>query len=185
MIEFVPGPHGENVTAAEKKLIKELLENCWNPEHFGNHVNIVYNNTHHFASPQYDYDIRSFLKELKSLVDSQYHVVQVMGSVHSDPLGHSSMMIGQYSHMGEFYPCLVKDSYIRFKIINNPKYMKGLNVFNDASIFHFLVQVPQVVKAQLGRKAPLVMFQLIGMNGEQLQYPGIFPITKQKIMIQA
>lgn len=188
MIEFIPGPHGEAVNQKEKKLITELLTNCSNHEHFGNHVNVVYNNQHHFSSPQYDYDIRTFLMELKSIVDSPHHKIQVMGSVHSDPLGHSSMLIGQYSDIGEFYPALVRDSYIRFKVYNHPKYFKKLNILNDMYIFHFLVQVPQVVQTQLGGRSPIVMFPLVGMKGEELKYDGIYPIwqngKKIKIIIQ-
>lgn len=184
MIEFVPGPHGEKVTAKEKKLITELLENCFNPEHFGNHVNIAYNNVAHFSSQQYDYDTVTFLRELRDMVQSTKHKVQVHGSIHTDPYGHSSSMIGQYNEYHEFMPCIVHDSYIRFKLVIDPKYMKKMNALNDVVFFHFLVQVPQVVHAQLGDYIPIVMYPIMDMNGNQILYQGILPKSNNSILIQ-
>jgi hypothetical protein len=103
------------------------------------------------------YDTGAFLKELKTMVDSIYHKVQVRGSIHTDSYGHTSALIGQYTEYGEFVPSIVQDSYIRFKIVMDPKHTKIMRVFHPDVIYHFLTDKPKIIKTQLNRRYPIVM----------------------------
>jgi hypothetical protein len=180
MLEYVPGPHNEVITTKERKYITELLESCNNKKSFGYQVNKAYNNGYHFSSFQNQYDIDHFLHELYTIVTSKYHTVQIMGSVHSEPFGHSSSLIGQYSPYGEFLPCMVKDKYIRFKIVMDHKNMKILRTFNTISVFHFLTDVPQVTQTQLDSRVPLYMNPLINSDGSYMEYPTLYPTSRYK-----
>lgn len=157
MIEFVTGPHNSTAGAQEKKLLTEMLTTCMDRTSFSHRLNAAYNNAYHFSNPQYMYDIGAFLKELKTMVDSIYHKVQVMGNVHTDPYGHTSALIGQYTEYGEFVPSIVQDSYIRFKIVMDPKHAKIMRVFQPEMIYHFLTDKPRIVKTQMTRHYPIVM----------------------------
>jgi len=179
MLEFIDGPHKEIADAKERKHLMELMTTCMDTHSFSHKLNIMYNNEYHFSNMQYMYDIHAFLKELKMLIDSIYHKVQVMGSVHSDPYGHTSALIGQYSVYGEFVPSIVQDSYIRFKIVMDPKHTKILRVFSPEVIYHFLVDKPKVVRTQLARHFPIVMashdmslYPTTSYKSLQIQYGG-------------
>jgi hypothetical protein len=155
MIEFVPGPHGETCSKKEQARITESLK----PGSFAWRVNQVYNNVYHFSSHK-PYDTELFLQELKYIVDSKHHKIQVMGGLHTDPYGHTSGMIGQYedySGYGEFFPAITKDTYIRFKIVQDQKWFKVLRVLDHFSVFHFLMQVPYIERLQLHHTTPVYM----------------------------
>ena len=179
MIEFVAGPHKELVGAKEKKMIEEMLKTCTDKASFSYRLNTMYNNAGHFSNIQYMYDISAFLKELKAIADSIYHKVQVMGSVHTDPYGHTSALIGQYTYEGEFVPSLVQDSYIRFRIVMDPRHMKIMRVLNTEMIYHFLVDKPRIIKTQLNRHIPVMMashdmsmYPTTSYKSLQVQYGG-------------
>lgn len=147
MIEFVPGPHGQVASASEKAKITAGMS----PTSMSYYVNQVYNNPHHFSSPQFQYDPNTFLRELLNMIDSQFHKVEVMGGIHSDPFGHSSGLIGQQSPYGDVFPVIVKDTYVRFRIKMHQNYVKALRALDTVNTFHFLMQVPDIVKVQFMR----------------------------------
>lgn len=155
MLEFVDGPHGEKISKQEQARLKELLtpgSHAWK-------LNEIYNNVFHFSS-YHNYDIKDFLSELKYLIDSKVHTVQVMGGVHTDPYGHTSGMVGQMTEYGDFLPAIIKDTYIRFKVVMDTKHFKIMRTLNHFSVFHFLTSVPHVEKLQLHPSVPVVMQEL-------------------------
>lgn len=181
MLDFIPGPNNEKISDKEKLEITNMLQNCNKVEEFGHQVNIAYNNITHFSSPQYNYDINEFLKALSAIVNSVSFHIEVMGSIHSDPFGHSSSLIGQMSQYGEFLPCLVQDKYIRFKVnMKNKINDKILGPLNTTSIFHFLVDVPEIIRLQLHQSNPCVMYQLINTDGKKMEYPKLYPSSRYK-----
>lgn len=152
MLEFVAGPHGEKISLKEQSQLRECLKEgsfCWK-------LNETYNNYGHFYSHN-QYDISSFLNELKYLLEHKYHKVQLMGGVHTDTYGHTTGMIGQYTEYNEYVPSVVKDSYIRFKIYLDPNHMRVLRVFDTFSVFHFLTSAPHIEKLHLGKQYPVYM----------------------------
>jgi hypothetical protein len=181
MLEFIPGPNNEIISKEEKDRLTDMLKKCNDVSTLGHQVNIAYNNITHFSSPQYNYNINEFLKALSDIVNSKSFTIEVMGSIHSDPFGHSSSLIGQMSQYGEFLPCLVQDKYIRFKVnmknhINN----KILGPLNITSIFHFLVDVPEIIRLQLHQRTPCVMYQLINTDGKKMKDPDLYPSSRYK-----
>lgn len=146
MIEFVQGPNNQACSPEERRYIETLLRSCNDITSFSFILNWTYNNPGHFSSMQYDYNIRGFLDELAALVNSRYHKVQVMGSIHEDVYGHSSQLISQYTQYNEAVPCLVSDKYIRFQIRQDPKHAKMLRHLNETVVFHFLVDKPTIIK---------------------------------------
>jgi hypothetical protein len=122
-------------------------------------LNEIYNNVIHFSS-YHNYDIRDFLNDLKYLIDSKVHTVQVMGGVHTDAYGHTSGMIGQMTDYGEFVPAITKDTYIRFKVVMDPRHFKIMKTLDHFSVFHFLTDVPVVEKLQMHTNMPIVMQEL-------------------------
>lgn len=180
MIEFVLGPNNEMITASEKTFVTKMLNTCLEVGSLSHQVNFAYNNVYHFYNPQYQYDIMYFLKELKNMVDSVHHKVQVMGSIHEDPFGHTSNLVGQYSGYGDYIPSIVKDRYIRFKVKMDPKNRKILRTLDETNVFHFLVDVPEIVKLQLPVSHPITMRPLINSDGNLLEYPSLYPKSKYK-----
>jgi hypothetical protein len=147
MLTFIPGPHGEKVNKNEENFLRECLtpgSSCW-------HLNEVFNNVHHFSSHQ-SYVIQQFLSELKYLIDHKEHQVQIMGTTHTDAYGHTSGLIGQYDDYGFYYPALVQDSYIRFKVVINHASFKVLKALDTFSVFHYLVKPSFVEKVHLPTK---------------------------------
>ena len=110
---------------------------------------------YYFGNPNISYDIYVFLRELKSVIDNRYHTIEVMGGVHADPWGHTSYMMGQVNDYGEFVPVLTKDKYIRFKLVVDNKHPRQFAALNTTSIFHLLVQVPEIVKIPLHVSVPV------------------------------
>jgi hypothetical protein len=159
MLEFVRGPHGQIITEDERASITKCLTE---PHTFCKEINKLYNNAWHFSSQQYNYDITTFLREISDMISSQYHTLQVIGGIHSDP-GHSTSMIGQYSQYQEFIPATVRDTYIRFKIIMDPKHTKMLRALDSISVFHFLTQVPFVLNLPM-HSSPVYMQRIPNIN---------------------
>jgi hypothetical protein len=153
MIEFVSGPHGETVSSKERKFIEQALAE--NSDSYN--INRIYNNGYHFSSQQYTYETSTFLRELSNLIQSQFHKIVIMGGVHSDPYGHSSGLIGQYGDYGEFFPSIVKDNYIRFKVVMEKKHMKALRALDETHIFHYLITTPEITQLQLNVHYPIAL----------------------------
>lgn len=153
MLEFIPGPNGERITLKDQKHIRE----CLSPNSFSYHVNYYYNNNHHFSAP-YTYDIEPFLKEIQRIIESTTHTLQIMGGIHTDPYGHTSGLVGQYTEYNEYFPAIMKDTYIRFKVLM--KSQIALKALNNTNVFHYLIAAPHIVKLQLGVKAPITMVQV-------------------------
>lgn len=152
MIVFLPGPHGERLQPNEEKEILAALDEgslAWR-------VNSHYNTFTHFYSHS-EYDTATFLRELKYLIDSRVHKVDVIGGIHTDPYGHTTGLIGQYSDFGEYMPAMVKDTYIRFKVNLNPSHMRALRAFDTFSVFHFLMTPPHIVQLTLSPRFPVYM----------------------------
>ena len=156
MIEFVVGPNGEKISEKQKASITSMLS----PKSFAWNVNEIYNNVNHFSSHQ-SYDTNVFLDEIKYIVNHKHHTLKVMGGVHTDPYGHTTGMIGQYSPYNEFFPALTKDTYIRFKIQQDERYMKMLRALDTFSVFHYLVDVPEIIQLRLHHTTPVVMAPII------------------------
>jgi hypothetical protein len=155
MIVFVDGPHGEQVTKKEQnQILKDLAQGS-----YAWRVNETYNNVHHFSSHN-AYEIKDFFTDLQYIVNSKYHKLQVMGNVHTDPYGHTSGMIGQLTPYGEFAPALTKDTYIRFKIHQDPNHFKILKSLDHFSVFHYLVRPPHIEKLQLHPSIPVTMYPI-------------------------
>ena len=107
-----------------------------------------------------------------------------MGSIHEDPFGHSSYLIGQYDEE-RFFPSVVKDKYIRFKVVFDKKYNSSrFNILNEYFIFHFLVDVPEVVKLQLHHYNQIIMQPLLNSDGSMLEYPALYPKSYTYIQVQ-
>jgi hypothetical protein len=155
MITFVEGPHGEKITKAQEKKLRDALS----PDSFAWQLNTVYNNIVHFSSHN-NYDALGFLTDLKNLIEHKHHTVQVMGGSHTDSYGHTSGMIGQMTPYGEFIPAVVKDTYIRFKVIMDLNHFKILRAIDHFSVFHYLLEVPIVEKLHLHPSNPIVMYEL-------------------------
>lgn len=155
MIVFVDGPHGEKLSKKEQKEIeKHLISGS-----FAWRLNMAYNNMLHFSSHS-SYDIHTFLKDLQYIRDSKQHTLQIMGGEHTDSYGHTSGMIGQYTPYGEYVPAVVKDTYIRFKIIQDTKHFKMLKSLDTFSVYHFLVSAPYIEKLHLHSSVPVVMYPI-------------------------
>ena len=153
MLDFIPGPNGERISPKDQKYIRESLS----PNSFSYHVNSYYNNSHHFSAP-YTYDIIPFLKEVQRIKESTVHTLQIMGGVHTDPYGHTSGLIGQYDEYNEYFPAIMKDTYIRFKVLI--KSQIALHALNTINVFHYMISAPHIVKLQLGVKVPVTMIQV-------------------------
>jgi len=147
MIEFIAGPHNEKITLNEKFFIVNMLRTCYTMHSRSFCLNMKFNNFAHFTVPTCPSNIAQFLLELSLLAHSENVTVQVMGGVHTDSYGHISGLIGRYNEFNEFVPCIVRDKYIRFRIV--PKEMKALQgtcSMSPASVYHFLVDDPVVVR---------------------------------------
>ena len=151
MIEFIQGPNNQVCSAQERRYIETLLQSCNDITTFCFALNWTYNNPGHFSTTQYSYNIRGFLDELAAIAKSQHHKVQVMGSIHRDPYGHSSQLMAQYSPYDEFVPCLVSDKYIRFQIRQDPRHFKMLRQLNETLVFHLLVDLPTIIRVMDSR----------------------------------
>jgi len=135
--------------ASIRGCIKNYDSFCWR-------VNQVYNNVYHFSFPQYNYDTEDFLLDMWTLIHHEKHKVQIMGTEHTDPFGHTTGMVGQYGDMGEFVPALVQDSYIRFKIVldlkhkktNKTQMLRETQVLLPDVVYHFLLRPPKIVRLQ-------------------------------------
>lgn len=155
MIDFIDGPHGEKISKKEQnQILQHLAEGS-----YAWRVNEAYNNIYHFSSHN-AYEYNDFHNDISYIMNSKYHKLQIMGGIHSDPYGHTSGMIGQMTMYGEFVPALVKDTYIRFKILQDPAHFKILRCLDHFSVFHFLVQPPHIEKLQLQPSIPVAMYPL-------------------------
>ena len=134
MIIFVEGPHREIMKYEEQQAVLEMMTRCTDDNEFVNQVNTKYNNKYHFCNPRFDYNIEVFLEELKMFSDSIYHQVQVMGTIHTDAYGHTSMLHREGK--------IVKDTYLRFKIVMDQQHMKITRVLKPGPVYHFLVGMP-------------------------------------------
>jgi len=141
MLEFVLGPHGETISQKQK----DKIVHAFSSDYY-NRINTFYNIPNHFGTAKYNGDVTSFLREIESIVDSKYHKLQIMGDIHTDPYGHSSYLIGQYDDYNVFIPAIVKDNYVRFKVVQDPKHYKMLRSIDDTRIFHFLMTPPSIVQ---------------------------------------
>lgn len=146
MLEIVPGPHGETISQHEKQKIINAFSSCTDPTSIYYRINSHYNNALHFGTSKYEGNVNMFLKEIKNIVDSKYHKIQVMGGVHSDSYGHSSHLIGQYDNYNVFMPAIVTDNYVRFKVIQDHKNYKVLRSLDETHIFHFLMTPPTIIQ---------------------------------------
>lgn len=180
MIEFVPGPHGETISSSQRATIEKALKDCLVNTSMSHLINVAYNNTHHFMMDTFDYDIRGFLTELKNAVDSIFNKIVVMGGVHSDPFGHTTGLFGQYNEYNELCPAIVKDNYIRFKLVFDKKHVKAYKVLNDVNVFHFLVSVPHIVQLQLHHRVPLYIHQFYDFNGKVVVKKELYPTSRYK-----
>lgn len=154
MITFVDGPHGEKISKQEQKRIHQALEKGSVPWQ----INEFYNNVLHFSSHK-SYDIQHFLSDMSYIIENKHHQLQIMGGIHQDPFGHTSGMVGQFTQpYNEFIPCLVKDTYIRFKVHMDPNHFKIIKCLDHFDVFHYLVDVPYIEKLQLHPSVPVVMF---------------------------
>lgn len=159
MIEFVVGPNGQKISDKEKVAITKMLS----PASFAWNVNEIYNNVHHFSSHK-AYETKTFLDEVKYIANHKHHKLIVMGGIHQDPYGHTSGMIGQYTLYNDFFPAITKDTYVRFKIQQDERYMKMLHALDSFVVFHYLVDVPEIVKLQLHYTIPVVLAPIITQN---------------------
>lgn len=145
VLEFTAGPGKAAALPKEQASIRACIRNynsyCWR-------VNQVYNNVHHFSFPQYNYDTNDFLLDMWDTIKHPIHKLQIMGSGHRDPFGHTSGMIGQYGDMGEFVPALVQDSYVRFQVVLDPKDKTKTRVLQPGPVYHFLLRPPKIVRLQ-------------------------------------
>lgn len=181
MLEFTPGPHGERISPTQQKIIEEAFISCMDASSKYHKVNVAYNNIHHFMFSQYDYDIQTFLSEIKNVVDSSFNKIQVMGDVHTDPYGHTSGLIGQYTEYQEFAPAIVKDSYVRFKLQFDPKHVKAYKVLDPSKIYHFLIDVPSIVQLQMHHTIPVYIYPLYDLKGKRIVNPqSLYPSTRYK-----
>ena len=155
MIVFVDGPHGEKISKQEKNQILEYLAEG----SYARRVNEAYNNVFHFSSHN-SYDINDYFKDMQDIIDNKNHQLQIMGGVHSDPYGHTSGMIGQMTPYGEFIPALTKDTYIRFKIHQDPNHFKILRCLDHFQVYHYLVNPPMIEKLQLNTSVPVAMYPI-------------------------
>jgi hypothetical protein len=177
MIEFISGPNKnfKLANSQEERKIRRCMSNfdapCWR-------LNEIYNNGDHFSFAQFNYDTDSFLNEIWDIANCSVDTLEVMGSVHSDPFGHSSMMIGQYNEKGIFVPVVVKDYYIRFKVAFGPKSKRKLNILKEGYIYHFLVKRPEIVMVML----PIDTHPVCMMPIEEYMTP-TFANSKKKIQI--
>lgn len=179
MIEFLNGPHGEKINDNQKSFITSVLKSCDNPYNFYHQINIAYNNVNHFCN-QHNYNIHYLLKEIKNLAHDKHHKLVIMGSIHFDPFGHTSGLIGQFDDYKEYNNSIVKDSYVRFKVYINPNYSYKYKTLQDNVIYHFLLDVPEIIHLQLGRKIPVYMYTLYNSTGEALVFPDLYPKSKYK-----
>ena len=185
MIEFVPGPHGEVISGNQRLVIEMALKDCMMKTATSHLVNVAYNNTHHFMMNTFDYDIKGFLIELKNAVDSMYNKVVVMGGVHSDPFGHTTGLFGQYNEYNEFCPAIVKDSYIRFRFVFDKKHVKAYKVLDEIKVFHFLVDVPQIVQLQLNYRVPVYIYPFYDFYGNLISSKELYPKSRYKKILWA
>lgn len=145
-VEYVPGPHKQVLEPSQKAAITKALQTCASQGSFYGALNTQYNNVTHFGMPMFDTDPQMFLADIQSAASSKWHTLQVMGSEHSDPYGHSSHMFGQINGYGYFEPALARDTYIRFKLVQDPKNYKIFRSMNESKIYHFLVKSPIILK---------------------------------------
>ena len=139
------------VTSDQRKHIINLLSS-----QLTHQINLYYNNQAHFGNPLANYDIQTFLNELKAVIDSKFHNIEIMGNIHSD--FHTTFLLGQYNDLDEFIPAYVKDNYIRFKFNMHPTHFKIFHVLKPNTIYHFLTSVPNIEKLTIP-KSPLFMRQ--------------------------
>lgn len=114
-------------------------------------INLAYHNIYHFSNNQ-DYDVVDFLEDLHKLIDSKTFKVIVMGGEHMDT-GHISQAFFQRDDNGVPQFMMVKDTYIRFKILcSNPRFLK---VLNENKIYHYLTKPPTILWLALSPRYPV------------------------------
>lgn len=160
MIIFEKGPGGQEIDENEKNKIKNAFK--YNSNEI--EINYAYNNAYHFANNNGNYDINIFINEVMNIVNSPIDELVILGGIHQDPYGHSSYIIGQ-KDKDTFYPSIVQDSYVHFKI--RMKHFRPLHTLNITNSFHFLMDVPRIVKL-LHKNINLII--LFGIHHKDL-YP--------------
>lgn len=154
MLEFISGPNGEKISSADQNNIRKSLSH--NSHSY--YINKYYNNSYHFSAP-YTYDIDPFLKEINKIIESKVNILQVMGGVHTDSYGHTSGLIGQYNEYNEYFPAIMKDTYIRFKVLI--KSQMTLVALNAVNVYHYLIELPHIVKLQESVKCPVALLPVL------------------------
>lgn len=158
-IKFVPGPKGEQAPSQSVKgQIEKALLTCATSNSPSFLLNTFYNRSEHFGVPTPYSDVTIFLQDIHAAATSKFHDIEVMGTEHSDPFGHSTQLIGQYDAIGTYYPTIVRDNYIRFKFRMDHNNFKVFRALNEQHIFHFIISPPMVVQLQLGVRIPIVMY---------------------------
>lgn len=114
--------------------IYDALIGCMNEGSFFCILNMIYNNSDHFFNPSYSYDTWQFLTEIAVIAASPIDTLTILGGVHSCS-GHQSALFPKNT--------LVSDYYIRFTIKLHK--FKRLHVLNESQVFHFLVDVPEIL----------------------------------------
>jgi hypothetical protein len=142
MIEFIEfGNH--KMEKRKEELIKDSLINCFKDDSRYYWLNMIYNNSQHFSNSSYASNTWQFLKELSMIANSINDKVIIMGGIHKDT-GHTSGLILHQPHRNSIsHGAFVTDSYIRFIIkLKSPR---KLSMLNDTQVFHFLVELPEVL----------------------------------------
>jgi hypothetical protein len=155
------------------------LKSCFDPKTLMHIINAYYNRNDHFCNG-IEFDTGLFLAEIERVAKSADDNIIVMGSVHSCPFGHSTMLIGQYNPMDEYVQCIAQDHYIRFKLENKSK--SKYKLLNQSMIYHFLVKTPTVVILPLGTGQQVTMYSTDNPKNHKKLLPTAVPKYEGKIM---
>ena len=160
-VRYVKGPQGQEFSPAMRSALTKKLMTCAEPNNTLGLINTFYNSAEHFGMPMFDTVPHAFLKDIQTAANSTHHTIEVMGTEHTDPFGHSTVLIGQYDMAyGTFYPAIVKDCWIRFRIVLDHQHYKIFHSLSESKIYHLLIDTPTIVHLQLGVRTPVVMMQI-------------------------
>ena len=165
---------GEHKLAKNKQEnIRDALVNCTNVESFFCWLNMIYNNQSHFYNPSYSYDTHVFLKEIAMICASPTDKLVVLGGVHSCTGHQSGLVLYQKTknkNMGAINT-FVSDTYIRFTI--KLQRQKRLFVLNETQVFHFLVDVPNVIWIPGNEKKGYILLYSPNIQVFERYYPKV------------
>jgi hypothetical protein len=181
MIEFIQ--FGEHKLEKNKQPeIKEALLNCNLDESYYCWLNMIYNNSQHFFNSAYSYDTWQFLKEISMIANSPTDKLIVLGGIHQDSGHQSEFIVYQNQNQKKYTNTFVSDSYIRFNI--KLEKHKRLHVLNESQIFHFLVDVPQLLWIPGNEKKGNILLYNIPTNFDDQTSKMYFPKVNSTFKIK-